>query len=446
MRRRWIGPVAGAGLAGALLSLSGCGAKLDPTLPPEAFVNRRPAIGLDSNEPISRSGGLVYDSQREPVKRTEPPLQISSITADAQSPAASQPAEPTTGPAEASTQPSTFPTNLAVGQYQSVGGVIEVVNGRPIYTDKVVSGIQRALEKEAKNKSFAEFRAVATKDLLERIAYLEGDELEFAAADKALDKQDHSLAEAIVVQWRKNEIILAGGSEAELRKRYLEQGVSLEEAASDKYRLILVQIYYQRKIWPLIDVSAQDIRRFYDANIRSFSHPAAAQFRVIKIDIAKSGSLTDAKKKAQMILERHKNGESFAELAGKFNDDPLLMRNKGAIGQNGWMERGAYVVEKVEAAVWKLSPGQVTPEPITDGRALYLAELDAIQPGSVQSFDDREVQNAIEAKLKQVQFEQLHLQHKMKLLEHAARVPNEGMDQVTLDIILQHYPEWSGRR
>ena len=34
----------------------------------------------------------------------------------------------------------------------------------------------------------------------------------------------------------------------------------------------------------------------------------------------------------------------------------------------------------------------------------------------------------------------------MKLLKNAARVPNEGMDQVTLDIILQHYPEWSGHR
>ena len=243
--------------------------------------------------------------------------------------------------------------------------------------------------------------------MIDRIAFLEGDELEFAAADKELDKPDHALAEAIVVQWRNHEITLAGGSEAELRKRYLEQGLSLEDAATDKYRLTLVQIYYQRKILPLIDVSAQDIRRYYDANIRSFSHPAAAQFRVIKIDVAKSGSLEEAKKKAQMILGRQMNGESFADLAGKFNDDPSLMRSKGAVGGNGWMERGAYVVEKVEEAVWKLSPGQVTPEPIADGRALYLAELDAIQPGSVQSFDDREVQSAIEEKLRRAQFDRI---------------------------------------
>ena len=122
--RRWVPGRTGQALAGALAgSLGGCGAKMDPTLPPEAFVNRRPAIGPDSNEPISRSGGLVYDSQREPVHRTEPPLQISSITADAQSPATSQPSEPVTTPSELPTQPSTFPTTLAAGQYQSIGGV-----------------------------------------------------------------------------------------------------------------------------------------------------------------------------------------------------------------------------------------------------------------------------------------------------------------------------------
>ncbi len=242
---------------------------------------------------------------------------------------------------------------------------------------------------------------------------------------------------------RKNQTRLAGGSKVQTDFQFAAAGIDSDEAAQEKYRAILAEIYYTRKIYPLIDVSADDIRRYYQQNIAQYTIPESAQFRVIKIDDARSGGKEKARAKRRKIVTRAKTGEDFADLSGRFNDDPTLMNSKGAVGENGQMPKGAYVVEPVENAVWKLHPGEITDPPIDTGDAFYIAKVESLQAGGTKPFSDPQVQESISAKLERLQLDKLRAKHLEELRKNSIIVPVDGMDQVVMEMLAQKYAQWA---
>ncbi len=85
------------------------------------------------------------------------------------------------------------------------------------------------------------------------------------------------------------------------------------------------------------------------------------RIRHILVRSAKTASLsekTEAKKKIDGISVRVKNGEDFAFLAKKFTDDPLS-RERG--GDLGFVAKGDMGLPEIDAAVFKLKEGDVTP-------------------------------------------------------------------------------------
>jgi len=431
---------------------AGCATHSDPTLSPEAFVDRRPAIGRGSNEPIDHPGALTYDSQHPPEHMAADGQTISplvrehvrnadriEIPSPTTSSANSEVAAPTQ-PAIAASEPTTGPTGVSTATFQYVGAVVAEVNGKPVFADKVLARLERALATEARHRDQATFRMLAEELVHREIAYQLSDEVHFAAAEKALDKNDKELAKSLTMDWRRKQVTAAGGAEAEARARFAAQGQNFEEAATDEYRHLMWEIYLQRKIMPLIQISAEDIRRYYQDHIRDFSVSAAAKFRVIKIDLQKDESAAMAK--AREVLQRANAGDDFVELASRFNDDPILQGNKGAVGENGWMEKDAYVNEKVEQAVWQLKPGQVTPL-IQVGNYVYIAKLEAIRDGKARTFEDPQVQDAIEQKLRGDQLTKLTKKQTEDLEKNSVIWTNQGMDQVAVDMVMQRYPLWA---
>jgi parvulin-like peptidyl-prolyl isomerase len=225
-------------------------------------------------------------------------------------------------------------------------------------------------------------------------------------------------------------------------KQSAAAGVDFDELAEEQFRLILSKIYVQRKFYPQIEISADDERRFYQQNIAQYTTPASAQFRVIKIDYQKSGGRQRASDKIQDILKRARAGEDFASLAARFNDDPTLMKNNGAVGENGQMPRGAYVIDPVENAVWKLRPGDIT-DAIDTGDAFYIARVEALNGGGSRPFSDPEVQSAIYSRLERQQLQKLREKELVQLRKDSIIVPNDGMDQVVMEMIVQKYPQWA---
>ena len=454
MSKRVVG-VAGMVLAGA--AMAGCGIQQAPILSPEAFVQNRPVIGEGVGQPVDRSGALVYDAEHNRQHLASEGERVSRRVQESVKGPEAQVAQDANGsdfPPPEPLAPATQPAQdaLAPGQYQLVGSVLAVVNGQPIYANKVVNTLDRALAAEARKGNAAHFKQVAADLVARQISEFMSAELEFADAETSLDRKDEQVARMVTNKERNELITAAGGSEAMARQRAADEGVDFDELMQQKFRTNMVRLYYQKKVIPLIQISASDMRQYYQANLSKFQKAAKAQFRVIKISPTASGGRKLAADKIAEIYKRVKDGEDFADLAGRFNDDPVLMKRKGAVGDDkGWMEKGAYAVEKVDEAVWGMHPDEVSPpidgrDPISGQNSFYLVKVDALEGGVTEPFESERVQAAIHEALWHAQFTRLHDRHRQKLIDSAVKWIDPRAEEIALEMVMQKYPQWAAAR
>lgn len=420
----------------------GCAIQPPPTLPPSAFTNHRPLGEYGAENPVDRTGPQ-YEGRNEPAPLAPQRQAVSNAVQNAMPAPTMPPTQPAVAEATSATRPATGPgTGISTSQYQIVGTVVTNVNGKPIFADKILSRIEPALAAAARLAPSVEaFQAQAAKEAHDELANEINDELEFAAAERALPKSDQDLAARITAEWVNVQVRQAGGSEAVARQKWAQQGVNFEEIKRQQYRENLVKIYYQKRIMPLIHVTADDMRRYYEQNIRQYAVAAAVKFRVIKLDAATRGH-AQAIEMAKSIYDRARSGADFAELAARDNDDPILKSTRGAVGIDGWMEKGAYAQEDVEREVWKLKPGQVT-DPIDQGNAIYIAKLEQIRTGKTEPFDDEQLQEKIKDLLWHQQFAELRQQHIQNLMAKSVVNPDPPDMAPLMDMIMQKYPHWA---
>ena len=90
------------------------------------------------------------------------------------------------------------------------------------------------------------------------------------------------------------------------------------------------------------------------------------------------------KTKAQDVLNRIKNGEDFAKLAGEYSEDPGSKDN-GGLYEN--IERGSFVGE-YESAVLSINAGEVYPELVKSAHGYHIIKSEGVtNPEGVLSLD-----------------------------------------------------------
>jgi parvulin-like peptidyl-prolyl isomerase len=203
-----------------------------------------------------------------------------------------------------------------------------------------------------------------------------------------------------------------------------------------------VQLSYQRKEYPKIQVTAEDKRRYYQQNLaREFSQAEAAKFRVIMIDPARRGGRRQALGEINRLLDRARSGGAdFAALASsaETNDNPSFR------SPAGWIARGSFVLPEVEQAAWSLKPGRVS-DVIETPNGFYLVKLEEVQPGKVLPFTDPAVQQRIENILRKQQFDALRKKAQEKLIRDAIiryHPDEEGMLRTAVEMAVQKYKYW----
>jgi len=355
---------------------------------------------------------------------------------------ASQPGTPPDAPA---TGPAVSPRNGgpapdSFGTYQLVGTVLAEANGQPIFADRVLAAVEPALAAAARQLDERQFRTAAVKLVGDQLMQAINDEVEFAIAQRRLSAADQQTARALAIKWKEDQITQAGGSVAVARQRFSARGQDFDEAIEEQYRRKMREIYYFKKERPLIQVSASDIRQYYQENLkREFTTPDKARFRVIKVDKRKSGGREAALAEVQRLRERVvSGGKDFAELAAEDNDEEAFKRPVE------WFERGSFAVPAVEDAVWKLQPGQVTDVVETED-AFYIAKVELIQPGGVLPFNEPEVQRRIHRTLHDRQFGALRTAKRKAFMEDAVYrfLPDEQTAvQTAVDMAVQRYRHW----
>ncbi len=438
--------------------LAGCARDSAPPLRPEAFGRAQEVRGKGTPQPIDRPGALIYDSVHpdpaaaNPRDETAPEVkEISPAVRETVRPPGENDHSATTVPAsrEGAAAGTTAEANGHAeqgpspdGQFELVGSVVATVNGKPIWANKIVASRESALAAEAKNYSAPGFRVIAWDLVRKRLQEEINSEVEFAAAQRALDKKDEALANAVTSQWRQEQIAKAGGSLELAKRRAAEDGEDFEQRVQDQNRLNLVRIYYQKRVWPKTSVTQADIRRYYNDNQETkFTEHAQVQFRLIKVDAKRlKGGHAEAMNKINEIRKRWEKGEDFDQLAtsDKYNDD-------ASVGSPQAVQKGAFRETEVEDAVWKLQPGDVS-APVDTGNSVYLARLESRTAGKVKRFEDPEVQESIRQTLRGQQFVALRMERQAELQKDAVVVIDEDRaKEIMMQLVMQRYPRWAAR-
>ena len=419
----------------------------------EAFY--RPAPGTDDprrhlpDPPPSVMYNQVRVDLLEKDKRRQPTAQSVTALSPAVREAVTMPAGPI-APPQASITPSTATAKAAPSpaypgsQYMTLGAVVTEVSGTPIYADKVIQVLSPLLSSQARQMDAASFKALAQREIEKQVGVMIRTELEYAAAVQNLGADEKTFAENLTTAWRQRQITEAGGSLELARRKALADGIDFDEKVHEQYRTYMVQIFYQKKVYPKVQVTAEDMRRYYDQHLKSeFTESGQAQFRLIKISAKNMGGRAEAIDKIKDLHDRAARGEDFEKLAGSINHDPGLMKSAGRVGgADGWVQRGAFAISKVEDAVWTLQPGQVS-EAIEIGDSFYIAKLENRKPGRVRSFEEEDVQKQISETLRKAQISARREQMQAKLMADAVIYPYPPVLDAVLEIAMQRYTQWA---
>jgi hypothetical protein len=455
-RLRLAGLFAAAAASVAVISIAGCSKQPQAKpLSPEAFINPRSGTANMPGENGNMAPGTTQGGNVGPGEAVQPNVAVPTNTVAQQinnalgKPIPTPPPDPrgnggtksgvsdvvesqvkpvgpvtsATGPARVTTGTNGLPPiGASSGQYMTVGGVVAEVNGTPIYANKVLALLDKPFREKARQLDANTFRRQAMEDIRKTIRELAMAELEYAAAQRNLDMEDRRYADAATIYWRQQKITQASGSLELARRASLsdpDNPMDFDEKTVEQNRVELVKIFYQKKVYPKIQVSAADIREYYDKNVdKEFTENERVEFRIIKVDIQRSGGKEQAIKKARDLYERAARGEDFKELATKENDERMFAGDKPFE-----VAPKSFAIEKVREALTTLKPGEVS-QPIEDRDGWYIVKLEKRQGGVVHPFDEQKVQDTIRFKLKSEQFRVLREQVQMNLMKGAVMTPD----------------------
>ncbi|HZZ42927.1 MAG TPA: peptidyl-prolyl cis-trans isomerase [Tepidisphaeraceae bacterium] len=330
-------------------------------------------------------------------------------------------------------------TGRSLESYLTLGGVVAEVNEHPIYANEVLREIVVPLKTRARELDEQQFRDAALKMIHSQIERLASNERETAVAERNLDDKDKDMARLGAARWRQRQITENGGSLEMAKRKWAAEGYDFEDRVEQEYHAILAQVYYSKKVWPRVQVTADEIRRYYDQHINDeFTVRDEVRFRLIKIDPRRTGGREAALNKIKDLRTRALRGEDFSQMASTVNDSSFLMSQKGDVG---WIQRGNYAVPEVEKAVWDLQPNQVS-DIIDAGGAFYLAKVEERKLGRVMPFDEQAVQEKIQKNLRSDQFRQLRDKVLDALNKNAVVRQDADMINSAVDIAMQNYQRW----
>lgn len=107
-----------------------------------------------------------------------------------------------------------------------------------------------------------------------------------------------------------------------------------------------------------VDISPEEIKIYYETNIDDFVLPEQVKARHILIQVSPDADpekIEQARKKAEEILAKAKQGEDFASLAEKYSEGPTAKKG----GDLGYFPRGR-MVREFEDAAFSLQAGEIS--------------------------------------------------------------------------------------
>ena len=328
--------------------------------------------------------------------------------------------------------------------YRTVGGVLAEVNGRPIYTDEVVAARRPELRGLAKRYGRGEFVRRGIEAVGQEVALRINDELSRLVSERNLRGEDLRRATLLTTQWRIDQITDAGGSEAVARARAVESsGLSLEKLSEVTHARHLGLLFAQTVLIPRATPSAEEVRDYFLRHREEFAEPGALRFLLIEVDAGRGADKAEqARLKAERVRERAAAGEDFESLAkSDFNDNDYYRSTGGVLANPEPLAKGSVAWPELEAELWTLDEGGVTPVvPVKGGRSLLVAKL--IEKREPREADFAQAQGRINASIRDRRRRELLLGYLNDARASASITPPEQMQRalrVAAEVLEQEY-------
>jgi peptidyl-prolyl cis-trans isomerase SurA len=129
-------------------------------------------------------------------------------------------------------------------------------------------------------------------------------------------------------------------------------------------------------------VAESEMRRYYQEHRDRFALPEEYTLSQILIKPLSFDDLTEAKRKAQEVLDALKQGESFEDLTLRYSDGPNASRG----GRLGLVRQGE-LLPAIERSVAKLVPGGIS-EMIESPQGLHFVRLEAKKPKQFRPYEE----------------------------------------------------------
>ena len=143
----------------------------------------------------------------------------------------------------------------------------------------------------------------------------------------------------------------------DLEKAVTSHGLNWEDFKDNIRKSILQQKVISQEVGSHVNISKEDIQKYYDDHKSEFIRPEQVALREIEVSTEgkKDSDLPDLKKKAETALKRVKDGEDFGEIAKRFSDGSTAKQG----GFLGVYKRGE-LSKELEDTVFKMKKNDLT--------------------------------------------------------------------------------------
>ncbi|MBI9102765.1 MAG: peptidyl-prolyl cis-trans isomerase [Spirochaetales bacterium] len=158
-----------------------------------------------------------------------------------------------------------------------------------------------------------------------------------------------------------------------------------EALKTDISLFITVRNFLEEEFYGKITASDEDAQNYYDANPTAFLQPEQVRARHILLLLeagADEARKAEVYARIEVILEKAKAGEDFAELAKEYSEGPSNVQG----GDLGFFGRGA-MVPPFDMAVFALEPGEIS-DIVETQFGYHIIKLEEKQEGSMSVFED----------------------------------------------------------
>ena len=143
----------------------------------------------------------------------------------------------------------------------------------------------------------------------------------------------------------------------DLEKAVTSHGINWEDFKDNIRKGILTQKVISQEVGSHVNISKEDVQKYYDEHKSEFIRPEQVALREIEVSTEgkKDSELPDLKKKAETALKRVKDGEDFGEIAKRFSDGSTAKQG----GFLGIYKRGE-LSKELEDTVFKMKKNDLT--------------------------------------------------------------------------------------